>query len=160
MSQITSLVKAEKAAEKVRVLVAMAVVTARKAHAPTANGSSTRPAMVETKIERRFQPCMVMPSGTGTRKRRANPREMERMNGIGFAPGQTGAGAGGVGTAAAADAEATTGEAVHCWRIALRVGKVRGVATGARRRLVPKDAALRLLIRLAATGRCTGTLGP
>ena len=56
MSQITSLVKAEKAAEKVKVFVAMAVVTARKAQAPTARGSKTNPAMVETKIERRLHP--------------------------------------------------------------------------------------------------------
>ena len=44
MSQMTSFVKAVKAWLKVRVLVAMAVVTARKAQAPTGSGSSTRPA--------------------------------------------------------------------------------------------------------------------
>jgi uncharacterized membrane protein len=44
MSQMTSFVKAEKAAEKASVLVAMAVVTARKAQAPTGSGSSTSPA--------------------------------------------------------------------------------------------------------------------
>jgi hypothetical protein len=44
MSQMTSFVNAEKAAENVRVLVAMADETARKAHAPTGSGSRTRPA--------------------------------------------------------------------------------------------------------------------
>ena len=40
---MTSLVKAEKAWLKVRVLVNTAVVTARNAHAPVGNGSNTRP---------------------------------------------------------------------------------------------------------------------
>lgn len=104
MSQMTSLVKAEKAAAKVRVLVATAVVTDRKAQAPTGIGSSTSPAMVDTKMESRVQPCMLMPAGTGTRKRSTRPTAMERARGSGLAPGQTGAGGVGAGRAAAADA--------------------------------------------------------
>jgi len=53
---MTSFVNAEKAAENVKVLVATAVVTARKDHAPTGSGSSTRPAIVDAKIERRVHP--------------------------------------------------------------------------------------------------------
>ena len=45
MSQMTSLQKALKAAAKVRVLVKMATVTAKKAQAPVGSGSSTRPAI-------------------------------------------------------------------------------------------------------------------
>lgn len=47
ISQMTSLVKAEKAAEKESVLV-----TTTKAHAPTGRGLRTRPAIVERKMER------------------------------------------------------------------------------------------------------------
>ena len=43
MSQITSLVNAEKVCAKVSVLVATAVDAARNAHAPTGRGSSTKP---------------------------------------------------------------------------------------------------------------------
>lgn len=117
--------KAENAAEKVSVLVAMAVVTAMKAQAPTAKGSKTRPAMVDTKIESKFHPCTLMPAGIGTRKRRARPRETEIKRGMGFAPGQAGGAAGGAGAgeaAAAADAEASMGE-LRCWRSLGRVGK-------------------------------------
>lgn len=54
MSQMTSLVKAEKALAKVRVLVAMAVVTERKAQAPTGSGSSTKPAAVVQQCQQRW----------------------------------------------------------------------------------------------------------
>lgn len=45
MSHMTSLQKALKAAAKVRVLVKIATVTAKKAQAPVGSGSSTSPAM-------------------------------------------------------------------------------------------------------------------
>jgi hypothetical protein len=86
MSQMTSFVKAEKAAEKASVLVAMAVVTARKAQAPTGSGSSTSPAMVLTKMESRVQACTLMPAGMGTRKRSARPSPTAAKNGTGLAP--------------------------------------------------------------------------
>ena len=44
MSQMTSLLKAAKAAWKGRILVATAVVTERNTQAPVGSGSSTRPA--------------------------------------------------------------------------------------------------------------------
>ena len=44
MSQMTSLQNALKAAAKVRVLVKIATVTARKAQAPVGRGSNTSPA--------------------------------------------------------------------------------------------------------------------
>ena len=44
MSQMTSLLKALKHCENVRVLVATATVAVRNAHAPVGNGSSTSPA--------------------------------------------------------------------------------------------------------------------
>jgi len=46
MSQMTSLVKAEKTQEKDMVLVTMEVVRLRKAQAPTGRGLRTRPTMV------------------------------------------------------------------------------------------------------------------
>lgn len=70
-----------------------------------------------------------MPSGIGTKKRRARPRETEIKRGMGFAPGQAGGAAAGVGAgeaAATADEEATMGE-LRCWRSLGRVGKI-GVA--------------------------------
>jgi hypothetical protein len=115
MSQMTSLVKAEKVAAKVRVLVAMAVVADRKAQAPTGIGSRTSPAIVDTKMDSSVQPWRVMPAGTGTRKRSARPREMESTRGTGLAPGQAG-GAGAAGAAAAAAAEATTRAAERAGR--------------------------------------------
>ncbi len=51
MSQMTSLVKAEKTQEKDMVLVTMEVVRLRKAQAPTGRGLRTRPEMVEMKME-------------------------------------------------------------------------------------------------------------
>ena len=47
ISQMTSLLKAAKAAWKGSVFVDTAVVTARNAHAPVGNGSSTRPAQAQ-----------------------------------------------------------------------------------------------------------------
>jgi len=44
MSQMTSLLKALKHCEKVRVLVATATVAVRNAHAPVGSGASTSPA--------------------------------------------------------------------------------------------------------------------
>lgn len=48
MSQMTSLLKALKAAEKLSVLVTTATVTARNAQAPVGNGSSTSPGVSPT----------------------------------------------------------------------------------------------------------------
>lgn len=55
ISHMTSLVKAEKAAEKERVLVIMEAVSPRKAQAPTGRGLRTSPAMVERKMESNCQ---------------------------------------------------------------------------------------------------------
>lgn len=109
ISQITSLVNALNAAAKVKVFVATATVTAMKAQAPTGRGSSTRPAMVETKMDSRVHPWALIPTGAGTKNCSARPREMESTSGRGLAPGHTGPGAAGAGTAAAAAAEARTG---------------------------------------------------
>jgi len=86
INQITSLVKAEKAAEKESVLVTIEAVRPMKAQAPTGRGLRTRPAIVERKIESNCQPCGVTPSGTGTANRRIRPTEIERIRGISFAP--------------------------------------------------------------------------
>jgi hypothetical protein len=40
-------------------LVAMATVADRKAQAPTGRGSSTNPAIVDTKMDNSVQPCCV-----------------------------------------------------------------------------------------------------
>lgn len=86
MSQITSLVKALKAAEKVRVLVTTVAVRPRKAHAPTGSGLRTRPAMVERKMERSCQASGVTSTGLGTKKRTMRPMPTEITKGKGFAP--------------------------------------------------------------------------
>jgi hypothetical protein len=44
------------------------------------------PAIVDTKIESRFHPCMVIPSGTGTKNFMARPRATARRKGTGFTP--------------------------------------------------------------------------
>lgn len=85
MSQMTSLVKAEKAVAKGRVLVRTVTVRPKKAHAPTGNGLRTRPAMVETKMERSCQACGVTSGGLGMRNRTIKPTEIERISGIGLA---------------------------------------------------------------------------
>lgn len=97
ISQITSFVKALKAAVKVRVLVTTEAVRPRKAHAPTGNGLSTRPAMVERNMERSCQASGVTWTGLGTKKRTMRPMDMEMIKGMGFAPciGVGGGGGGG-----------------------------------------------------------------
>ena len=67
INQITSFVNAENAALNDKVFVAIAAVAAKNAQAPTGKGSNTRPAIVETNIERRVHPWLEIPSGVGTR---------------------------------------------------------------------------------------------
>lgn len=86
MSQMTSLVKAEKAAEKDRVLVTMEAVRPRKAQAPTGRGLRTRPAMVEMKMESNCQPWGETSGGLGTRNCTMRPMEIEMRKGMGLAP--------------------------------------------------------------------------
>lgn len=86
MSQITSLLNAENAAENDSVLVATAVVADKKAHAPTGRGDSTRPAMVDTKMANSVQASVVMPAGHGTTKRSMVPMAMDANSGTGLAP--------------------------------------------------------------------------
>lgn len=86
ISQMTSLVNAAKALEKVSVLVTMEEVRPRKAQAPTGNGLKTRPATVERKMESNCQAWGVTCGGLGTRKRTMRPIEIEIMNGMGLAP--------------------------------------------------------------------------
>ncbi len=56
MSQMTSLVIAEKAWANVKVLVASVAVTAIKAQAPTGSGSNTSPRIVVTNMDRSVHP--------------------------------------------------------------------------------------------------------
>jgi hypothetical protein len=109
MSQMTSDVKAEKAAANVSTLVAIAAVRPRKAQAPTGSGSSTRPVMVDRKIAssdhacrkqreasaclafwrcgvREGRACISTPAGQGMTKRMRRPTEMEMSAGTSFAP--------------------------------------------------------------------------
>lgn len=86
MSQMTSLVKAPKAEEKVRVFVRIEVVSPRKAQAPTGKGLRTRPAMVERKIASNCHACRETSGGLGTAKRRRSPIEREIAKGTIFAP--------------------------------------------------------------------------
>jgi hypothetical protein len=75
--RMTSSVKAEKAAEKVRVLVRRDVVRPRKAHEPTGRGPSTRPATVDTNIASNCHACCDTSGGLGTRNRIARPIPMD-----------------------------------------------------------------------------------
>mmetsp|Transcript_1237 Transcript_1237/g.4013 ORF Transcript_1237/g.4013 Transcript_1237/m.4013 type:complete len:418 (-) Transcript_1237:1073-2326(-) len=100
MSQMTSFVNAEKVCVNVSVLVAMATVADRNAQAPTGRGSSTSPAMVDTKMDRSVQPCCEMPAGVGTAKLSTRPSDTHTTSGTIFAPGHEGE-AGGAAAAAA-----------------------------------------------------------
>lgn len=83
---MTSLVKAEKAEEKDRVLVRTEAVRPRKAQAPTGSGPRTRPAMVERKMESNCQAWRETSGGLGTRNCTMRPMEIEISKGMGLAP--------------------------------------------------------------------------
>lgn len=78
---MTSLVKALKAAVKVRVLVRTVAVRPRKAQAPTGSGLRTRPATVERKMARSCQAWEEREMGFGIRNWRDRPMERESMRG-------------------------------------------------------------------------------
>jgi hypothetical protein len=86
MSQMTSLVKAEKAQEKDRVLVTTEAVRPRKAQAPTGRGLRTRPAMVERKMESNCHAWGETSGGLGTRNCTMRPTEIEMRKGMGLTP--------------------------------------------------------------------------
>uniref|UniRef100_A0A0A9FIH0 PDCT1 n=1 Tax=Arundo donax TaxID=35708 RepID=A0A0A9FIH0_ARUDO len=90
MSQMTSLVKAEKAAVNGSVCVATAAVSPRKAQAPTGSGPSTSPAMVERKMERSCHARRLTSAGRGARNRTARPTAREMTSGTSFAPAAAG----------------------------------------------------------------------
>ena len=92
MSQMTSLVKAEKAVAKESVLVRTEAVRPRKAQAPTGNGLRTRPAMVERKMESNCHAWGVISGGFGMRKRRMSPIEIEIIKGMSLGPDDGGRG--------------------------------------------------------------------
>mmetsp|Transcript_32861 Transcript_32861/g.72587 ORF Transcript_32861/g.72587 Transcript_32861/m.72587 type:complete len:217 (+) Transcript_32861:1810-2460(+) len=101
MSQMTSLVMAEKACAKVRVLVTRVTVTAMKAQAPTGRGSRINPKIVDAKMASNDQPCSEMPAGMGIKNRIASPTAIACNAGTIFTPvgPVAGAGAAGVSTA-------------------------------------------------------------
>lgn len=113
INQITSLVKAEKALEKVSVLVITEVVRPIKAQAPTGSGLRTSPAMVERKMERSCQACGVTSGGLGTRKRTTMPTATEMIKGIGLTPWRAGAGAGDNGLESMGAEEAAAEETMN-----------------------------------------------
>ena len=89
MSQMTSFVIAENAAWKLRVSVTTAVVRPMKAHAPTGNGESTSPLIVDKKMLNNAHACGTTASGRGTRKFNTNPTPTETANGTNAAPFHT-----------------------------------------------------------------------
>lgn len=91
MSQMTSLVKAQKAVGKGSVLVTTEAVTPRNAQAPTGRGLRTSPATVERKMARSCHAWRVSSGGLGTAKRRRSPTETEIIKGRSFAPPLEGA---------------------------------------------------------------------
>lgn len=82
---------------KGRVLVKIAVVNPRNAHAPTGNGLRTRPAIVDKKIDKSCQACGVTSIGRGIRNRTIKPIDTEITNGISLAPCETTTAATGAG---------------------------------------------------------------
>lgn len=86
INQITSLVKAPNAVEKVRVFVIIEVVRPKKAQAPTGKGLKTRPAIVDIKIESNCQACGVTSMGLGTKNLIIRPTATEKNKGMSFAP--------------------------------------------------------------------------
>mmetsp|Transcript_66 Transcript_66/g.343 ORF Transcript_66/g.343 Transcript_66/m.343 type:complete len:218 (-) Transcript_66:29-682(-) len=104
MSQMTSLVIAENACWKVRVLVTTHMERPQKAHAPTGRGVSTSPAMVERKMARSVHAWGRTPAGQGMTNFTTNPTATERSAGTIFAPFHTNPG----DVAASDDAAATS----------------------------------------------------
>ena len=86
INQITSLVKALKAAENVKVLVTTVTVKPRIAQAPTGKGFKTRPVIVDKKMASNCHAFVETPAGFGTAKRTMMPIATEIRNGIGLAP--------------------------------------------------------------------------
>lgn len=109
MSQMTSLVKAEKALVKERVPVTTAEVRLINAHAPTGRGLSTRPAMVVRKIERSCHACIVTSTGLGIANRRMRPIATEITRGTNLAPCGGAESSGGGGGGEIGDSEAAGG---------------------------------------------------
>ena len=105
MSQMTSLRKAENACAKLSAPLLTAAVAATAAQAPVGSGSSTSPAIVETKTDRRVHAWGSRPVGTGTRKRRARPMPTEAASGRSLAPFCCFGGGGGGGAAPSEEEE-------------------------------------------------------
>lgn len=85
---MTSLVKAEKAAAKVKVFVNTVAVRQTKAQAPTGSGPRMSPVMVVRNRARSCQAWGVTLCGRGTAKRMMKKTETEMRNGSGFVPCQ------------------------------------------------------------------------
>lgn len=86
ISQMSSLVKAEKAVEKESVLVTIEAVKPMKAQAPTGSGPRTRPEIVKRKTESNCHPCDVTGTGLGIKNRTMRPIETDIARGISLAP--------------------------------------------------------------------------
>ena len=120
MSQMTSLRKAEKACAKLSAPEATAAVAATAAQAPVGSGSSTKPAIVDTKTESKVQAWGSSPAGMGTRKRRARPMPTEAARGRSLAPfcfggGESAALAGAAAAPPSEGGEAAGGEDSSWW---------------------------------------------
>lgn len=86
ISQMTWLVKAEKASENESVRVTTETVRARKAQAPTGRGATTSPVMVERKMARSCHACRETWTGLGMQNRKRTPMATEIARGRSFAP--------------------------------------------------------------------------
>lgn len=82
----TSLVKAEKAAENVRVLVMTVRARHVTDHAPTGKGATIRPVMVVRNMERSCHAFVESWWGFGTAKLKIMPMVMEIRRGVNLAP--------------------------------------------------------------------------
>lgn len=110
MSQMTSFVKALKAAANGKVPETMEVVRPRNAHAPTGKGLKTKPVMVERKMASSCHACMDTAAGFGTENLTRMPTATDRAKNRGFAPCHGFLGVGAVGDVSAAAAPAADAE--------------------------------------------------
>ena len=89
MSQMTSLVIAEKACWNVSVFVTTVVLSPRNAHAPTGRGVKTKPVMVLRKMASSVHACGATAAGHGMRNCTARPTPTESAAACSLAPFHT-----------------------------------------------------------------------
>ena len=125
MSQMTSLVIAEKACWNVSVFVTTVVLSPMNAHAPTGSGVKTKPVMVLRKMARSVHACGATAVGHGSRNCTARPTPTESAAACSLAPFHSNddAGGGAAPRSAAEKVTAVPAEAVAATARRTRAGR-------------------------------------